>query len=197
MNSSTTVKSEWLETIAGKDVDMVLDMGNGITWTINGKSMTGKDFSNIDLGVITNSKKIPVDVINNVTGKKNVMQLTFKHEGSLGFTATLTIDLDKRNKGLIANLYYYNEVTKQLEFQSSSEIRDDGTTDLDFPHFSSYAVVIDKVSLAPEDIAAGAGVEADEALVGSDTDSRKNIIAVLLLIPAVFFVAKVKRRKMS
>lgn len=68
---------------------------------------------------------------------------------------------------------------------------------MDFTRFSDYAIVIDKVNLAPEDVAVGVEAEADENLIGSVTENRKNIIALLLLLPAVLFAVKVKRRKIS
>jgi hypothetical protein len=125
------------------------------------------------------------------------MQISFEHDGELGFTMTMTINLGNKNKGLYANLFYYNEETGTLEFMGSSLIGKDGTVDLNFNHFSDYAIVIDKVSLAPEDVSAGAGTEVDETLIGSDTDNRKNVIAVLLLIPNILFAVIVKRRKIS
>ncbi len=195
MNGSSTVKSEWLETIAGKDVDMVLDMGNGITMTINGTSITGTDYSNIDLSVVTNSDNIPVSAIKNITTEENVMQISFEHDGELGFTMTMTINLDKKNKGLYANLFYYNEKTKALEFMGSSLIGNDGATDMDFTHFSNYAIIIDKVSLASEDVAAGAGAESDEALAGSVTEnSSRNSVAVIVLVSVMALLLVVKLR---
>lgn len=200
MNGTTKVLGSWLETIAGRDVDMVLDMGNGITWTINGNDITGTDFSNIDLAVLTGTNNIPVDILNNITGENSVMQITFSHDGSLGFTATLSIDLGKKNKGMVANLFYYNEETGALEFQCSGEIDKKGNADLKFKHFSSYAIVIDSVSLEPENIAAGAGASANDALISSDSDNNKNIFiafSVLISLSAVIFVGKVKKRKIT
>jgi hypothetical protein len=167
MNSTITLKSEWLEAIAGRDVNIVLDMGSGIKWAINGKSITGKNFSDVDLAVKTGTNKIPVDVINNLTGEKNVMQFTVTHSGEFGFTATLSIDLGKDNEGLYANLFYYNETTKTPEFISACIIGKDGSASWDLAHASTYAVIIDKVNLAPENVAPGAGTEANESLAAS------------------------------
>ena len=62
----------------------------------------------LDLGVNTNTNNIPAEVINQVTKEKNSLQLSLNHNGDFGFTATLTVHLDAKNKGLYANLYYYN-----------------------------------------------------------------------------------------
>lgn len=196
MNGTTTLKSEWLEEIAGKDVDIVLDMGNGVTWTINGKSITGKNFADIDLKVKTGTNKIPVNVINNITGESKAMQFTVTHSGEFGFTATISMDLGRDNKGLYANLFYYNEETKELEFIGACEIGANGSAAWDLEHTSTYAVVIDKVSLAPENVEAGAGVEANESLVASNvTDSKNNTITftVLILISVGLVAVKFKK----
>lgn len=165
MNSTTTLKSEWIEAIAGKDIDMVLDMGNGIKWTINGKIITGKNFSDVDLAVKTGTNKIPVSVINNLTGEKNVMQFTITHSGEFGFTAKLSINLGKDNTGLYANLFYYNETTKALEFISVCKIGANGSAAWDLAHASTYAVIIDKASLAPEDVSTGIGANVNRTIV--------------------------------
>jgi uncharacterized repeat protein (TIGR02543 family) len=165
MNSTTTLKSEWIEAIAGKDIDMVLDMGNGIKWTINGKIITGKNFSDVDLAVKTGTNKIPVSVINNLTGEKNVMQFTITHSGEFGFTAKLSINLGKDNTGLYANLFYYNETTKALEFISVCKIGANGSAAWDLAHASTYAVIIDKASLAPEDVSTGIGANVNKTIV--------------------------------
>ena len=198
MNGTTTLKSEWLEEIAGRDVDVVLDMGNGVKWTINGKSITGKDFKDIDLKVIKGTKIIPADVLNKLTGGKKAIPFTVTHSGEFGFTATISMELGEDNEGLYANLYYYNEATKSFEFIGVCRIGKDGSVAWDLEHTSTYAVVIDKVSLAPENVEAGAGVEVNESLVNSNVaDSKNNSIAfvVVILISTVLVAAKLKKHR--
>ena len=45
MNGTTELPKKILETIKGKDVDIVLDMGNGFTWTINGNDVLRQQLS--------------------------------------------------------------------------------------------------------------------------------------------------------
>jgi hypothetical protein len=40
------------------------------------------------------------------------------YDGEFGFTATLTINMESKNTGLYANMFYYNEQTGKLEFSS-------------------------------------------------------------------------------
>ena len=143
MNGTTELPKKILETIKGKDVDIVLDMGNGFTWTINGNDV--KKTQSVDMSV-SKGAKIPVRVLNKVTGENSYITISLKHNGSFGFKAVLTVELSKKNKGLYANLYYYNSKTKKTEFISSDKIGSDGKADLGFTHASDYVIVLDKAN---------------------------------------------------
>lgn len=87
------VPSEVLSDIRGRDVTLVFDMGNGITWSINGLSITGELDGDIDFGVILGAqagRSIPVEVRNNVTGERTSLNLTLAYEGEFGFATDLT-----------------------------------------------------------------------------------------------------------
>ena len=71
----------------------------------------------LDTGLVA-IEPIPVDVINNVTGERNSMNPLLAYDGEFGFTATLTINMESKNTGLYANMFYYNEQTGKLEFSS-------------------------------------------------------------------------------
>lgn len=167
MNGATVVPGDVLDTIAGKDVTIVFDMGNGITWSVNGKSITTDKVSDIDFSVKVGEESgntIPVDVINNVTEERYSIQISLAYDGEFGFTAVLSINMEAKNAGLYANLFYYNETTGELEFICADEIAEDGTADLTFTHASDYTIVIDE---APMD-----GSEADDNTeIGSEDSS--------------------------
>ena len=121
MNGTTVVPKDVIDSIKGKDTTLVLDMGNGLSWKIYGKDITDAA-GDIDFDVTVGAdagKSIPVDVINNVTGERYSMNLTFAYDGEFGFTATLTVNMESKNAGLYANLFYYNEQTGELEFISA------------------------------------------------------------------------------
>ena len=119
MNGTTVVPKNIFDSIKGEDVTLVLDMGNGLSWKINGQDIT-EPSGDIDFGVTVGAdagKSIPVDVINSVTGERYSMNLSLAYDGELGFTAILTINMDSKNAGLYANLFYYNEQTGKLELR--------------------------------------------------------------------------------
>lgn len=151
MNGTTTVPGDIFDTIKGRDVTAVFHMGDGITWTVNGKDVTATG-KNIDLGVVFGGeagKTIPVEIINNVTGERYSVNLTLAYDGEFGFRATLTVNMDKKNAGFFANLFYYNEQSGELEFICAGEIDSQGEVGLTFTHASDYTIIVDRQSMEP------------------------------------------------
>lgn len=116
-----------------------------MTWTVNGMDISADQIGNIDFGVTSGEdagKKIPVDIINQVTGEQYSMNLSLSYDGQFGFKAVLTVNVEKENAGLYANLFYYNAERGELEFMCAGVIGEDGNVDLPFEHASDYVVVI-------------------------------------------------------
>ena len=167
MNGATVVPGDIFDSIKGQDINVAFDMGDGITWTVNGMDITADQMKDIDLGVTTGAdagQSIPVDVINNVTGERYSMNLSLAYDGEFGFRAVLTVNMDQKNAGLYANLFYYNEDSGELEFICAGEIGTDGNVDLTFSHASDYVVVIDA---QPMDVA-----NADTTAVDASDDTE-------------------------
>lgn len=140
MNGAMVVPGNVFDTLRGRDVTVVFDMGGGITWSVNGKDVTFGNTSDIDFSVKADTDNIPVDVINNITGERYSIQISLAHNGEFGFTAVLSINLGSGNAGRKASLYYYNGGA--LELMCESEISADGTARLKFTHASDYLIVI-------------------------------------------------------
>lgn len=177
MNGNTSVPMNIFTNIKGRDVDLVLDMGNGITWTINGEDV--KDPKDVDLGFKKGENFIPIEIINNVTGEKETIQLSLNYDGEFGFEAIMTIPLGSNNNGLYANLFYYNSVTKELELVDYSEIKN-GNADLKFTHASDWAIIIDSEPLTM-DAGADAGISDDSA----DVETRSMAASFVFPFAAV------------
>ena len=140
MNGTTKLPKDIVNDLMGKDIDLVLDMGNGIVWTINGLTITNP--IDVDMGVTIGSG-IPVKVINAVTGECSYITITLAHNGEFGFVPVLTIEMNEKDIGYYANLYYYNETENSTEFINSGLIGKDGKVNLAFTHASEYVIVID------------------------------------------------------
>ncbi len=141
MNGTTTVPKDVFAVIKGKDITIVFEIGNGILWSVNGKSITAGTISDIDFSVNADTENIPLEIINNVTKERRFIQISLSHSGEFGFTAVLSINLGKDNAGFYAVLYYYND---DLEYICESEISSDGIAELTFTHASDYLIVIDE-----------------------------------------------------
>ena len=149
LSKDTTVPGDILNSIKGKDVTLVLDLGNGMSWKINGNSITADKLGDINFSVKANSNAVPVEVINKVSGERYTIQVSLAHNGPFGFEAILAVELDAKDAGLYANLFYYNPQTKELEFVGADIITDKGMAEFTFTHASDYVIVIDKVSMDP------------------------------------------------
>ncbi len=162
MNGETEVPGEVWETIAGRDVTVILDMGGNVSWTVDGNDVpTATHFADMDFGVDRNTTGIDVDVINAITGEVSSVQITLAHDGEFGFTLTLTAPLGRENAGSWANLYHYHEDAESLSYETSGEIQEDGTASLKMTHASQYAIIIDDQSheLPFTDVTSGAWYE--------------------------------------
>ena len=152
MGDETKVPAEIFESLAGKDVDVIFDLGD-IQWSVNGADIpTDTDFTDLDLGVNLDTSGIPVNVINTITGEVGTVQITLAHDGEFGFTMTLTAPLGKENAGYWANLYHYDESAEALNFEAAAKIDEDGSVTIPFSHASQYAIVIDTHSHAAVDV---------------------------------------------
>ena len=202
MNGTTVVPKDVIDSIKGKDTTLVLDMGNGLSWKIYGKDITDAA-GDIDFDVTVGAdagKSIPVDVINNVTGEHSSLNLTLAYDGEFGFTATLTVNMESKNAGLYANLFYYNEQTGELEFISAGQIDPDGNVELVFTHASDYTIVVDAKIMSDN---GQADNKSDETIPAPKTDDSTSkyawnntiiiiigICIILIVFGAVLYVRK-------
>lgn len=193
MNGTSVVPKTVIDSINGKDTTLVLDMGNGLSWKINGKDITDAA-GDIDFGVTIGAdagKSIPVDVINKVSGEKYSMNLSLAYDGEFGFTATLTVNMEPKNSGMYANLFYYNEQTGKLEFVSAGQIDSDGNVELAFTHASDYTIVVEANIMSDN---SQANNNADETIPAPKTDDNiskyawNNTIIIIIGICIILIV---------
>ncbi len=143
-SGSTKLDKEVFETLAGQDITLDIDLGDGVSWTVKGSDVPeNADFTDIDMGVTMGSDGIPVNVVNAITGERDSVQITLAHDGAFGFTMTLTAPLGAENAGYWANLYHFNEEANAMTFETAAPIGSDGSVSLSLSHASQYAIVID------------------------------------------------------
>lgn len=189
MNGTTKVPGSLFDLIRGEDVTVVFAMDNGITWSVNGRDVTVEGVRDIDFGVKYGEQaegNIPVSVINNVTGEKFYTGLSLAYDGEFGFQAVLTVNMDQKNAGLYASLYYYNEQTGEMEFICEEEIAEDGSVALTFTHASEYILVVDAKTAEqePADTETGKVQPADTGIVAAPAQEENHAAWWIFLIGA-------------
>jgi len=142
MNGSSAVPQDVLENLRGTDTTLILDMENGITWSISGQSITDSSLRDTNLAVTLDTNNISKNVIQATAGKQPYRSLSLSHDGNFGFTALLFVNMEKKNAGRYANLFYHNPTSGKLELQSIEKINEDGDVAYKFTHASDYVVVL-------------------------------------------------------
>lgn len=170
---ATVVPEQILEAAKGKDVDVVLEMEGGYSWTINGNDITDADLKEINLEVKLDAEEIPADKVKDLAGDKVTKQISLTHDGEFGFAATLTVNLGADNKGKFGNLYYYNK-DGELEFMNAGSIDENGNVQLGFTHASDYVIVVDEKAATKE--------EETVATTAPKTGDASNTAALLIVM---------------
>lgn len=142
MGKATVVPKEILEDIRGKDVSIVLDMGD-YSWSISGNDVAATDLKDIDLEVIVDTDGIPPALVESLADGNPATQITLRHDGEFGFRADLTVNLGAEHSGSTGNLYYFDSSGK-LIFRDAGTVGADGNISLSFSHASEYVVIFEK-----------------------------------------------------
>lgn len=154
-----TLPDEVLESAAGKNVTLKIKVGDSIFWEIDCRVIP-KDASlqDISLKVSMNTQGIPNKVLCGLPGSHTFLQMTLGHDGLFGFPVKLHADVGRGNSGKWANLYYYNEGTGKMEFETAARVTASGDAAFTMTHASQYAIVLDEKShtLSFQDVGEGA-----------------------------------------
>ena len=218
MKNNTVLYEEAISSIRGKDIDVILNMGNSISWTINGSNIVADEANGIDMGVTPDTGIIPDALIMRASALSTtgtVIGLSLVHNGPLDFHPVLAISTAPENAGLAANLYYYNPDIEQLEFMDAVEIDENGTIRFTFSHASDYVIIISETVMTDTSAIVSdysAGNEPSSEPLSEDNDgvplseeepsglqpTAMIIIAVILLIAiaigiTLFFILRSKK----
>ncbi len=155
MNGAVSVPGSIFAAVKGKDVTVSFDMGGGITWSVNGKDITAEPHGDTDFSVKADAGTIPKELAAEKAGGLAHLEFSLAHEGTFGFTATLSIQIKSSGggiaigsgpadayTGMYANLFYYSPQSRILEFICAGKIGEDGTAHLPFAHASDYTLIV-------------------------------------------------------
>lgn len=144
MSATGVIYAETLEQIRDQKTKVVLDIGNGVKWAIDGAEIEEGPMSNMDLKVAMGegATRIPAERIEALTGGEEYVELSLAHEGSFGLKAVLTVTLDQAMEGQYANLFYYNEAEEAFEYICAAQISSRKEAAFVLGHASDYIIVI-------------------------------------------------------
>ncbi|MBE6015424.1 MAG: hypothetical protein E7241_08705 [Lachnospiraceae bacterium] len=148
--TATVIPAEVLETVKGKNVDVVFEMG-AYTWTVNGTSVTAEEVKALNLGVEKVSGVVPESVVEELAQGNPTVQLRLSHEGDFGFKATLRYNFGSEFAGKYANVYWCKE-DGSTQITTSGLIDSEGFAELAFTHASDYVVVLSNDNKAAETV---------------------------------------------
>lgn len=154
-----TIPKEILEKIKDKGRDVVIDYGD-YQWTIVADTIDLDQIpeEGIDLSIQNKDGENWATVINNITGDRIRMQISIRHNGNLGFTAYLQIDLTDvmnnvdLNGRYYANLYLVNNTNNSLDWKAYSDMtyaNGKWSAKLEFNHCSDWLITIDTRNMNP------------------------------------------------
>lgn len=142
LENTATLPADVLSVMKGRDVSINVTVGDGISWSINGSTITDANAAGINLGVTVNTDAIPTNVVSAVGKTQYAMQFNLSHSGPFGFTGVLSMNIGDANAGKTANLYYYNPDANRLDFVRNGIVAVDGTVQYEFNHASDYLITI-------------------------------------------------------
>lgn len=188
MSETGTVYGETLKKIKEKGTEVVLEMNDKVSWTIDGGTIESDEPEDIDLGVKLGSSRIPRRLLNAFVQDEKYVEMSLNHDGVFGFTAHLSVKLDEALPGQYANLFYYNKEEMTFEFMCASLVSSTGQANYEFKHASDYVIIISdntKENLLAERTqeleAAKEALNSTEELPAEEPSKAAGIIALILL----------------
>ncbi len=143
-SGETKLPATVLESIQGSNMTLALHSGNGVAISISGQDLSGTALNalqSIDLTVNSDAQNIPAAVV----ASKNadaVKQLSVQNSGTFPVQVNIHVNVGAENSGKSANLYRYNEETKQLEYCASFPVTRNGQSMFALKQGGDYMVTV-------------------------------------------------------
>ncbi len=188
MKYSTMLNKDKLAIVTDTNRNLELVMADNVKWNIDLSGVDDVHSINVDMAVAMNQADIPKEVMNTLPQENPIILMSLAHEGPFTFEAKLSVPVNKLNVGKIANLFYYNPTTNEMEFIAASQVAEDGTAEFLMAHASDYAIVVAENSLdpnPPEEVA-----EVTEE-VQSEESSETMATGLLIMVIVVVVVLAV------
>ena len=158
------VSADILKKIAGKNVTLALQAGNGVALSVSGQN--NKQIQGELNLTVTNKDTVPAQVKNTVmAGVLSSRNILITENSPLQTRISLHVGLAKEYAGKYANLYYYDAKSGQMKLTGIYQINKDGQSMFALTHGGQYVVTV-------TDTAAKGAVTEGYTVVSGDTMSR-------------------------
>lgn len=148
MDDTSILTPEKLQMAKEQNFDLLLDMGDYVTWEIDIDSVNIETLTDVDMGVTLGTENIPRELIAAILNGNKYIEFTLAHDGVFGFDPVLSISLNPENSGRYANLFYYNPELQTLEFICDSIIDANGIATFRMDHASGYVIIVSDYSMS-------------------------------------------------
>lgn len=193
MEGTETLPGNTLKTMKGRNITLILDMGENVQWRIKGTDIAEESPKDVNMKVTKNSGKIPAEIAAQTAGERSTVQISLGRENASGIKAELQIQLDDKKAGYYANLFAYNEEAKELTHIASPRMDGKGEAVLPAWADANYLVVLDTEEMsvnAPEETPEAPTEEEDipASTVPGDmgeTDAEGDGIPVVVIVAIV------------
>ncbi len=140
------VYKETLKMIKEQDIQLEIPVHENVIWLVDGSRILSDTLSDIDFSVKVGESKIPSNKLSEWTlDKLKYTELSLAHEGVFGFDAVFEIKLPEAKQGQYANLFYYNEQDKRLEFVCAAPVSREKVASFTFIHASDYVIILNDI----------------------------------------------------
>ena len=143
---NAVIYEETLEMIKAQDIQLEIPVHENVTWSVDGSRILSDALSDIDFGIKVGESNIPPNKIREWTlDKLKYTEISLVHEGVFGFDAVFEIKLPEAKQGQYANLFYYNEQDKVLEFVCAAPVNGGKMASFTFIHASDYVIILNDI----------------------------------------------------
>ncbi len=192
LNKNTEISQTIVEMAKKQGVNLELALSNNLKWIIQTDSLSDGMPSAVNMNAQIVQDVVAKEVINEVIDENDYMELSLSHDGEFGFGATLVVPVEEKYVGQMANLFYFNETTKKLEFQMASPVDEEGNIQLEFVHASDYVIVFAEESLEAKVNAEEKNDETAEEIIveeALETKEKKSTGKLLIVCMIIMVLA--------
>lgn len=162
LNGTTSVPADIINSAIKRKLTLEFIVNDNISWVIDTGSLK-KTVASFSAGVKIKDVYIPSVLVDNAGGSE-VMRIHTYGANKIG--AVLYVNTDSKTKNRFANLFWYNEDTSQLDFESTSKVSTStGIATLVPTSGGEHVIMLDTQTRLPGDADNSTKVDAKDASV--------------------------------